>query len=73
MLDDITQVAPKTRPAELMANVLAERWKAALPTLITGNFEASTSQEYKAFADKYRTDFARRLWHGSVGYRVMVT
>lgn len=72
VLDDFPQVRPGTRAAELMANVVAVRFAAKRPTLVTGNVELPTVAALAALAVDYRPDFARRLWDGSDGYRVHV-
>ncbi|HVE25409.1 MAG TPA: hypothetical protein VNC22_08400 [Sporichthya sp.] len=68
VLDDVTQVQPSTRAAELMANVLAVRFGAQRPTLVTGNAPMRAAEDLRRFGELYRADFARRLRHGSTGY-----
>lgn len=68
VLDDVTQVLHNTRAAELMANVVAQRFSAKLPTLVTGNAIIVDEPSLDAFGKLYRADFARRIRHGSTGY-----
>lgn len=71
VLDDFTQVKSGSRAAELMANLVGERFSARLPTMFTGNYtQVRGSRDLGTVARDYRADFARRLWHGSTGYFV---
>lgn len=65
VLDDFSQVKPGSRGAELMANLVSERFSRYLPTLVTGNYPFSGEADLGRLANEYRADFARRLWHGS--------
>jgi hypothetical protein len=66
ILDDFTQVKAGTRSAELLANLLSERFSATLPTLVTGNIRGRDRKHgLELISEHYRPDFARRLLHGS--------
>ncbi len=53
-------------------NVVAQRFAAKRPTVVTLNAPIADSQALDKLAMKYRPDFARRLMHGSTGYRAVV-
>lgn len=72
VFDDFTQVKPDSRAAELMANVVGERFARRLPTLFTGNIPLETADDLRSLATMYRPDFARRVWQGSEGFRVSI-
>lgn len=73
VLDDFTQVKSGTRPAELLGNLLGERFAAGLPTVVTGNIRGrDRNHGLGLIGEQYRPDFARRLLHGAGSYYVMV-
>lgn len=72
VLDDFTTVKEQSRAAEIMANLVNERFHAELPTVVTGNILGTRATVIKDIANKYRPDFARRLVHGAGAHFLIV-
>lgn len=78
IIDDFTQVPERSFAASVLTEIAESRWAAQRPTLWTGNVGAVSGENTErnliaAIGNLYGAGFARRIWHGSEGYRVNIT
>lgn len=71
VMDDFTMVPSSSKAHELLLEIAEYRFSNQLPTIWTGNVSGSTLQEIMGnIAGSYGPGFARRLHHGSEGFRL---
>jgi hypothetical protein len=67
VLDDITNVVPRTPAETMLTGIACARFANNRPTVFTGNFPLENDR-VQQFADRYSPALARRILRGSAGY-----
>lgn len=73
VMDDFTQVRPRTAVADLLVEIAEARFADQKPTIWTCNLNLATAEgkpHLTKLSDNYGVSFARRLAHGSRGFMV---
>jgi DNA replication protein DnaC len=74
VLDDCDVVTSSSATVQqIFASVIAARYAARRPTLWTGNFDLPAGREWPVLYQQFGPMVARRLEHGSEGYRIIIT
>lgn len=75
VMDDFTQVRPRTAVADLLVEIAEARFADQKPTIWTCNLDLSDAEgkpHLKKLSDDYGVSFARRVAHGSRGFLVNI-